>query len=455
MTGHRIDHLAFEIQASSTKEANRACKTLEDQFLGLQSAIEQALDQFYQSDQIITLDRLDVDLGTLHPQFVGIEDTLIMALSTTLSKSQIGSSGPFDANTDAIVGEAAAKPLIDILTDFLRNGFLTQPNPASALAQVLKSIDHLSNSDFRSLVLALAPTLISRNAALRLIRHFSSGLLARIMVTLLDARTPWGPIDPPQLAHPQTPLAAQYAPDATLIIAELCGPEPKSQSLELITKFFAELSSDTKAVPGKTRARTGRRGDDLSEQNANAKLDTPPLKDEGVDPKIIGKSLPVTAAGAVLLHPYLTTLFGRLDLLRKNGSFRSLTTQEFASQIIFYLATGDINTPEPDMVLPKILCGLPMDHPTPTAMELTGDQIEACNELLSAVIEHWSAIGNTSPDGLRASFLQREGLLRQHKDRRQLIVETSSIDMLLTKLPWTLSIVKTPFMTDILSVDWR
>jgi hypothetical protein len=74
--------------------------------------------------------------------------------------------------------------------------------------------------------------------------------------------------------------------------------------------------------------------------------------------------------------------------------------------------------------------------------------------LLNAVIMNWSILKNTSIDGLRTTFLQREGKLVIDGDRYKLVVQRESYDVLLQHLPWNISMVKLPWMQQLLTVEW-
>ena len=52
------------------------------------------------------------------------------------------------------------------------------------------------------------------------------------------------------------------------------------------------------------------------------------------------------------------------------------------------------------------------------------------------------------------SFLQRPGWLGRSERGWLLRVEPASFDLLLTSLPWTLSLVKLPWMPQPLHVEW-
>jgi len=75
--------------------------------------------------------------------------------------------------------------------------------------------------------------------------------------------------------------------------------------------------------------------------------------------------------------------------------------------------------------------------------------------LLQAVIGHWDALRNTTPDGLRGTFLTRPGKLSQRPDGDYLLqVESQSFDILLERLPWGIGVVKLPWMERMLWVEW-
>ncbi|MBK8553377.1 MAG: hypothetical protein IPL53_20865 [Ignavibacteria bacterium] len=73
---------------------------------------------------------------------------------------------------------------------------------------------------------------------------------------------------------------------------------------------------------------------------------------------------------------------------------------------------------------------------------------------MESVIKHWSALKNTSAEGLRNTFFLRAGKLTMNEGECLLQVEQKSVDILLNKLPWGISMIKLPWMEDILKVEW-
>ena len=128
---------------------------------------------------------------------------------------------------------------------------------------------------------------------------------------------------------------------------------------------------------------------------------------------------------------------------------------ERALCLLHFLATGQSVAPEYELVLPKILCDMPLPTPVDCCIELSDAEKEEATALLEAVIRHWEVLRNTSPDGLRGTFLIRSGKVSLRDDGDWLLqVETKSFDMLMDALPWGISIVKLPWMRRTLWVEW-
>lgn len=118
------------------------------------------------------------------------------------------------------------------------------------------------------------------------------------------------------------------------------------------------------------------------------------------------------------------------------------------------MAYGEEEIPEWDLVLPKILCGISPTEPVRRFMPLSEAEKDEANQLLGAVITHWNALGNTSPDGLRGNFLLREGKLEWKEEEWQLFVTQQAYDMLLNRLPWGFSVVGLSWMPWLIKTVW-
>ena len=159
-------------------------------------------------------------------------------------------------------------------------------------------------------------------------------------------------------------------------------------------------------------------------------------------------------AGIVLIHPFLQRFFAKIDLLDGNH-FKDESAQHKAIVLLHYLATGSPTTPDYNLVLPKLLCDMPINVSLDHFLTPDKAELDAADNMLSAAIEHWEALGNTSPNGLREGFLQRPGKIEMVSGARRLLVEHNTLDILLDRLPWGIGIVKLPWLGEMLKVEWR
>jgi len=158
-------------------------------------------------------------------------------------------------------------------------------------------------------------------------------------------------------------------------------------------------------------------------------------------------------AGQVILWPYLKHYFSELQLIKKD-CFVGECEQMRSVHLLQYLVADQQQTPECQLMLNKILCGWPLDRPLDDGILLSQQEKMESKQLLSTMISHWSALKNTSIEGLRESFLKRSGKLTRTELGWTLRVERKAHDMLLEQLPWTLSIIQLSWMKQALFVEW-
>lgn len=161
----------------------------------------------------------------------------------------------------------------------------------------------------------------------------------------------------------------------------------------------------------------------------------------------------VLNAGIILLHPFLAHLFKKLGWV-EGQQFITEAHRQKALLLLHFLATGETQTPEFNLVLPKFICGLPLNVPVDHRVALSQDEQAEAEHMMEAAIEYWEAIGAVSVEGLREGFLQREGKLKQQPTGWTLQVERKTLDILIDRLPWNISLIKLPWMDEILRVEW-
>ena len=207
-----------------------------------------------------------------------------------------------------------------------------------------------------------------------------------------------------------------------------------------------EPSTPTNANAIRTDARSQ---DDHPDTGSTA--GQPSNDDAGID----DAGLRVHSAGLVLAHPFLSSLFAARGLLGEDGTRLSPFELPHAAALLHWLACGREAIFEFELGLIKPLLGLQPTDPLPVTQGLlNAEDREECQALLAAMVTHWPALRSTSVEGLQVSFLQRPGLLRPTDAGWQLQLESESFDLLLAQLPWSISIVKLPWMTKPIFTDW-
>ena len=169
-----------------------------------------------------------------------------------------------------------------------------------------------------------------------------------------------------------------------------------------------------------------------------------PAQDEG--------AIYLGGAGVILLHPFLEKLFRDRDLLA-GKSFRGLEARQRAAQMIGLVTFGLREVPEHQLLLAKVLCGTAIEEPLEPVL-LEDEDVAACDGLVRAVLRHWTALRSSSPEWLREQFFLREGKLEDADSGRRLTIERRAQDVLLARLPWGFGVVALPWLTAQVFVHW-
>lgn len=159
-------------------------------------------------------------------------------------------------------------------------------------------------------------------------------------------------------------------------------------------------------------------------------------------------------AGLVIVNSYLPILFERFGLTKAN-KFISSDHQQKAALLIQYVLLDKPPLDEHHLPFNKLLCGLPIEAPIQTSMVPTKEEMKMVHGLIQAVIEHWTSIGKSSIEGFRGSWLWRKGKLENKEEHWELHVEQNSYDMLLDRLPFSMTPIKYSWMEKPLIVNWR
>ena len=139
----------------------------------------------------------------------------------------------------------------------------------------------------------------------------------------------------------------------------------------------------------------------------------------------------------------------------EDGFFITEADAERAVHLLQYLATGQQETEEHLLLFNKILCGLSLDTPVSSSIEITEEEASVARLLLNSVLQNWDKMSNSTIENLRGSFLLRDGRLKEEEDHWGLVVQSAGYDILLSFLPWTISVIHLPWMEKRVEVEWR
>lgn len=159
----------------------------------------------------------------------------------------------------------------------------------------------------------------------------------------------------------------------------------------------------------------------------------------------------ISNAGAVIIAPFLPVLFSRTGITAGND----ILDETAALALVQYCISGQQIPEEYELLLPKVLCGIPPDMVPEMIMPTSEQFTKEADEMLKSIIEYWPVLKDTSIGGLRESFLQRNGKLSFSDDEWQLYVEQKSFDMLLGQIPWNIHLIRLPWMKNALRTHWN
>ncbi|AQS39595.1 hypothetical protein Sps_04510 [Shewanella psychrophila] len=179
-----------------------------------------------------------------------------------------------------------------------------------------------------------------------------------------------------------------------------------------------------------------------------------PAQNTAEDLENEGDKIHIGNAGVVLASPYISRLFSMLAYT-ESGQFIDEQAQERGVLLLQYMVSGQSEAGEYQLTLNKLLCGIKTAKPLRYSIELSDKEKETADGLLVGIIDNWKTLGQTTPEGLRETFLQRDGVLYREKEAWKLQIQTNAFDMLLDSLPWSFSVIKFPWMERVLHVEWR
>ncbi len=476
----------------------------------LMPAIEQTLERCAPPNEHLAIERLELDVGTL--MLENLEQTLpesvTLALENAIREQMLVKATPTTREKDLVQHKTAQQSLDEAFIYFLEIGSLPWSfhlpesiHLEQALLNSWQEVTEPSHAVGDAILRALASTAVRQ----RLIRQFSpvflkallsalspeaKSVIEGIVAVLRSASVSSAEITPFEQQLWQSVFAdvatshavsashlvseswrtlAKTSVESTALVSTLEHYWPGVTGMALTKTDPIEHMETTASTHPKLRPSISPESDTTSVNNLSKAgeprgyteiRETEERQGVSKEPEVgIIREHPEARAGIyiknsglVLLHPFLSQFFSALNIADGN----TLLQPERALCLLHFLATGQPTAAEYNLILPKVLCNIPLLTPVKTNLELTDTEMTEAIALLEAVIGHWNVLRNTSPDGLRGTFLLRPGKVFLRDDDDWLLqVESSSVDILLNQLPWGISMIKLPWMDKMLWVEWR
>jgi len=446
---HIIDKVFIEVNTSSVKKAheikNQVGVFFQDQVF---PEIEKILDEYDQQDTISRMDKLNIDISTASKNFMAeiLSDTCRQFRERLegagLSKEIKGHEKP---GIQKVLKEDTIE---ESFLFFLENGYLPWFGHEAYLDELSKPAYWKSKLKDAQFIVRIKSILSAQPLSInRIALQFSTGF---IFSFIGEANNKF----------------RRFSKDIRAFDRKLDGAL-KNAYLKLLVRFsvlddmqrlsYAEeplkllLASDYhnefRKLIDKLEIDLDLNGIDAHE-NADQEQGSDESFFEGKQNEILVKN-----AGLILLHPFLKHFFRNIGVVGTQDKIFN-EKYELAVQSLHFLASGDENFFEANLILEKFLSGFSLKIPLQRNSLLTAPQKKEAGEVLKEVIKNWPALKNTSADGLRQMFLQRNGKLIKTENGYKLIVERKTQDVLLEKINWNISMVKLPWIKDLIFVEW-
>lgn len=489
---HIIQKQVLEFRWAEAGKGRTALDDLNEKFENeIKQGIERVFEKLDRAGQVIRLEKVELDIGTIsRDQYEqGLGELISEKLHEYLeAKIPLPENGTIPEEDDAEVIAVTASDT-DAMIFFLEMGYFPWWSPFDTNEELTGKIRGLIETGEKNFRNRMDVVFTHRDATWRLVSNIPSTVLD----DLIRFVYPEIKFSPSSLiegiiasmgkrkdAEGVLEVGRGYATMLALLSAEA-----KIKTGELIIRLIREmvpahltrerslrellerLNKRIKTQDKKASSELQEPLESLAVQISASKIKIKELKGEKVKKKESRKQKEkkedkgskehektmVTNSGLVLLWPYLEKLFEELKYLEKKR-FKSDREIKRAILLLDNLVYRDDEREEHRMLLNKIICGVGTDFLVDQEIKLKKNELEEGEKMLEQFIDHWKKLKNTSPDGLREAFFKREGSLDPDGENWKLTVERKSIDVLMGTLPFQVSMIKLPWMSNLIFVEW-
>jgi len=453
---HLVNRLRFEIACSEEQEAFDVRQNLARVMQEIaRDAIDGVCSKYVAEDETIRIETIELDLGRLSRH--AIERELPSVIASRFEAALVEQlAGRERSPTRKTVRASRFELFLHVIT----TGTLPwwEPSEEVDLDAIVRDLAENAPAELRAfLYTAAGDRTMWRRIAYQLrdgSRQALVDLLPELTKALADVEQMLVPTPKERTDRDLRTLTLEAllraAPDI------LAAPDDATVVTTVAREVIEGLETSASvagpaAVPLESRqpARNPRVADTAGSANAVAPVESevPPDRTPASERHV------VRHAGLILLAPFLERFF-EICALRDRKQWIDKAAQYMAVHLLHYVCTGEEGRAEHALTLEKVCCGIALDEPIPRDLVLRAEQKTEAHDLLASVIEHWKALKNTSIDGLRATFLTRDGVLTRRGDDWVLRVERKTLDILLDRIPWGYSTVAMPWNNYVIHVEW-
>lgn len=504
-TQHVIQRVTFEMQIPSEDKSFEIQETISKLFnTTIQRSFEKLLDGLDNQSEVISIDKLEIDLGSIEDNVLEQElsDKIQQCLEEKLYQAILSARmNTGERQEIPVTIKPVKRSKLDLLLHFLKTGTMpwwARKEDRSVPVLVMQLLEespaqlretlgkYFNNNTYRKRIIYQLPDPVITEVMKLYDRSFFD-FAADIVndMRAMHARNNFTGLPEPafrmscweyfieqafsgktgtrvsEKADHLGALIKQLQPEEDAILFVIRKARKMQNEQVIKTRNLPDLlviarkQSDDRKKINKDKNRVQQDNEATGNKN-NRDLSDEKLRKAFLDENVqdtFSNEIYINNAGLVLVWPYILPLFRKLEIVNGN-EFVSEEAKQKGAHLLQYLVTGETSAAEEhELVLNKLLCGIAPEEPLNAFAAFSPEERNECELLLENIITNWSALKKVSNNALRSTFLIKEGILKKESGWT-LKIERTTVDMLIDKLPWGISIIMLPWNSEMIYVEW-
>lgn len=495
-SSHKISKLIFEVSMDGDENhAKEMQSEVERMVLNhITEVLDKSLSKFDDGSVDFIIDKLEIDVGSF--DLKNNKEKFFKEIAEKVEQEIQRIYKDSNSQYDTVSIKPKAKGVADLVFYILRNGHLPWwvdfaekvnvndffkqyiKQPSSKLSTLLKKevknpvfrkrlIYYLTVEELVGCINVLMPLLITKNKlitekckASSLFKEQFFNLLLQLPIQTKDEQivetiaTTFRLLKESKVSPKTINLGGLTLPKEILSRLKLLQLSLMQLSDEEIKEFELINSKDKKTGKKAQQTTKKKQAEESGKDQDQTEIDDS-TQIENYSDEETENSIEISNAGLVLIIPFLSRFFENIGII-KNKEFNSEAEQHYAVYLLHYIATDNQDLPqEHELFFEKLICGIDVNDVLKPCSSLEKEHQAEVEELLKAIVENWTALKSSSPQTLQTAFLQRPGYLIQRDDGAwSLHIERQTIDILLDRIPWTISIGRLPFSGMMIYTEW-